>query len=430
MANIILTNSCNIKCPFCFASENNEQNLMVFDPLKSWKISSFIADKEFRFCGGEPTLTPRIADIAEAILDSGKSIMMMTNGIWSESFHHFIKSLPHKYQVQTSYLFNLLHPSFYKEDDFKKILSNLSIVNPMMTTLGFTIYKKDFEYQYLIDLAKKYQIKRLRWSVAAPNISNEIDSLELNFYEISEQLFEMYDLCNRMDIQLGGDCNYVQPCYFQKHQLIQLLISNNLKFGCSGGSPVDIGPDGMAWRCYGLYSILKKSIKDFTNEQQLERYFTRRVCLLNNMFAYKECKECPYWQKGCGGGCFVYRIKKAFKQNPSLNLFPIDNDNNILNCRPYRSRDLVIKEDGDLTKLYFRKKLVIDEDENTLAFLKEIDGNYSISDLIKLWKDNFSSYEGAVNTIKEKCRELFEKDYILINYDFGIESEERPKNQI
>lgn len=430
MANIILTNLCNIKCPFCFASENNEQNIDVFDSLKSWKISSFIGNQSFRFCGGEPTLTPGITDIAEAILESGKLITIMTNGIWPDSFHNFIKRIPDKYQVRISYLFNLLHPSFYKNNAYNKILSNLEIVNPLMTTLGFTIYKYDFEYQYLIDLAKEYKIKRLRWSVAAPNISNNIDSLEQYFYKISERICEMYDLCNHMDIQIDSDCNYVQPCYFQNQQLIKLLIENKLTFGCSEHSPVDIGPDGIAWRCYGLYSILKRNIKDFVDEQQLEKYFTRRVQLLNNLYAYKECKDCSYWQKGCDGGCFVYRIKKAFKQNPSIDLFPIDDDYHILKCRPYRSKYLILKEEGDLSKLYFKNELIIDEDENTLAFLKEINGNNSINDLIELWKNNFSSYEVAEKTIKEKCRELFEKDYILINYDYGIVPEERPNCQI
>ena len=426
MANIILTNRCNIKCPFCFASENSDQNLIYFDLLKSWKINSFI-DNEFRFCGGEPTLTPNITDIAEAILDSGKNIYMMTNGIWPESFHNFIKTMPYKYRVRISYLFNLLHPSFYKENDYEKILSNLAIVNPLKTALGITVYKKDFEYQYLLGVAKAYHIKRIRWSVAAPNISNRIDLLEPYFSIIAERLCEMYDLCNRMDIRLGSDCNYIQPCYFQQQQLAELLIKNNLKFGCSTGSPVDIGPDGMAWRCYGLYSILRKNSKDFTDEHQLERYFTRRVRLLNNMFAYKECKDCSYWQKGCDGGCFVYRIKKALKQNPSLNLFPIDDDKHILKCRPYRSKYLVLKENGDKTELYFKNDLEINIDENTLAFLKEVNGTYSIHDLIELWKNNFSSYEAAAETIKEKCRELFENDYILINYDYDIEPEERPK---
>ena len=83
-----------------------------------------------------------------------------------------------------------------------------------------------------------------------------------------------------------------------------------------------------------------------------------------------------------------------------------------------------------MTNLYFRNEMVVNEDENTVAFLKKINGNYSINDLIELWKNNFSSYDNAVDIIIETCRELFEKDYILINYEFDIEPEERPKEQI
>lgn len=426
MANIILTNSCNIRCPFCFASENNEQEAVVFDALKSWKISSFLTGKQFRFCGGEPSLTPNITEIADAILAADRNIMMMTNGIWPDTFRRYIEFLPYKYQVRFSYLFNILHPSFYKHEEFDKIQANLAIVNPQMTTLGFTIYKKDFDYQYLFDLAEKFQIKRLRWSVAAPNISNHIDFLEPEFHEIADRIYDMHELATQKDISLGGDCNYIQPCYYKPEQRAEMLVKNPMRFGCSGGSPVDIGPDGTAWRCYGLYSVLRKHIADFENERALEGYFTRRVRLLNNMYAYKECQDCSFWHKGCDGGCFVYRIKKAWQENPSLNLFPIDDDQDILRCRPYRSPDLVIKESDETTKVFRKEKLVIDEDENTISFLKEIDGQKSVGELIDLWINNFSSPESATRTVIDKCRELFEKDYIQINYDYRIEPKNRP----
>ena len=62
MANIIFTNKCNIRCPFCFASENTANATKTKDEFSIadvWDISSsFIGNGMFRFCGGEPTLNP------------------------------------------------------------------------------------------------------------------------------------------------------------------------------------------------------------------------------------------------------------------------------------------------------------------------------------------------------------------------------------
>ncbi|MCD7963759.1 MAG: radical SAM protein [Rikenellaceae bacterium] len=426
MANIILTNTCNIQCPFCFASENNEQKAVVFDPMKTWKISSFIGSKTFRFCGGEPSLTPNITEMTQALLNSGYNIMMMTNGVWPESFRNFMLKLPVKFQVRFSYLFNILHPSFYKNNELQKICDNISLVNPLMCTLGFTIYKEDFDYEYLFELAEKFGIKKIRWSVAAPNISNEVDRLESQFEKIAGLVYKMHKEGAARGLTVHGDCNYIQPCHYDKNELNDLLINHSLKFGCSNSSPVDIAPDGLAWRCYGLYSVLQKNISEFEGEKDMERYFTRRVQLLKNLYAYEECKECEYLKKGCDGGCFVYRIKKAYKQNPDLVLFPIDDDKSILDCRPFRNRHLALNTDKQSNKLYFREKLILDEDENMISFLQEIDGQKTIQELINMWKDNFSTYDAAVNTIVGKCRELFEKDYIQLNYDYKIKPESRP----
>ncbi len=428
MANIILTNTCNIKCPFCFASENNNLDDDSFDILKAWKISTFLTGKFFRFCGGEPSIHPDITKMMDALLSANSHILIMTNGIWPTTFADYIRSLPNKFLIKVRYLFNILEPSFYKKGQFKKICDHLEVINPQQASLGFTIYKDDFSYDYLLDLANRYQIKRIRWSVAAPNMANDLHTLEPKFSKISEQLYEFYMSCFDKGIEVSGDCNYIQPCFYNTNHLNEIMIRSKkyFPFSCSNVSPVDIGSKGMAWRCYGLYSVLRKNINGFQNENDLEKYFTRRVRLLENMYAYEECRQCDYWQQGCAGGCYVFRIKKAIKQNPSLILFPIDDDQEILKCRPYRDKNVLIKEYENSNMLFFNSILVADPDENTLSFLKEIDGQKTIADLIALWRDNFSSLESAQVSIIQKCRELFEADMIRINYDYAVQPEKRP----
>jgi hypothetical protein len=399
-----------------------------FDILKAWKISNFLTAKYFRFCGGEPSIHPDITQMMDTLLHANFNIMIMTNGIWPGTFADYIRNLPPEFLTKVNYLFNILEPSFYKNGQFKRIVSHLEIVNPQQTALGFTIYKDDFSFDYLLDLAKRFEIKKIRWSVAAPNLADDSYTLEPKYGNISKRLYELHLLCLTHGIEINGDCNYIQPCYYNGNHLNEILIrtKQNCSFSCSEASPVDIDANGVAWRCYGLYSVLRKNIDSFQKEHELEKYFTRRVRLLNNMYAYEECRQCNYWQQGCSGGCYVFRIKKAIKQNPSLVLFPIDDEREILKCRPYRDKNVLIKEYENLSILFFNNILIVDSDENTLSFLKEIDGQKTIADLITLWRKNFSSFENAQIAIIKKCRELFETDMIRINYDYDVLPEKHP----
>jgi sulfatase maturation enzyme AslB (radical SAM superfamily) len=435
MANIIFTNQCNIQCPFCFASENNtNQNSkpeMIFDAFKAWDISTFLGeDKDFRFCGGEPTLNPSIDKVLDILLKSKFSMTFMTNGLWPKKFKDYYKKLSNDNLLNIRFLFNILEPCLYKKNEYELLNNNLNMVLSQNSTLGFTIYKANFEYRYLVELANKYNIKRIRWSVAAPNLSNYSDSnsIEQFYHEIADRLYLFYKECFGENIAVNQDCNYIPPCYFDKNKLLDISLrsKHRIKFSCSGGSPVDIAADGTAWRCYGLYSVLRSNVKNFNNENELNRYFTRRVRLLDNLIPYEECRNCEYWKNGCNGGCYVFRVSRALKQNVNLVLFPIDDDIAIMQCSPYKRADLIIKENGDDYKILYNEKIIVNEDENTIEFLKEIDGKKTINDLIEKWKGNFSSYDNACSTIINKCRELFENDMIKINYDYKIKPENRP----
>ncbi|QQS51395.1 MAG: radical SAM protein [Bacteroidota bacterium] len=129
MANIIFTNKCNISCPFCFATENNEANKQSNDKFnisKAWSISTFINSKNFRFCGGEPTLNPEIKETMDSLLNGGYKLFFMTNGIWPSEFKSYYASLHDSQKLNISFLFNVLPPELYSQNQ-------LSILNSTLT---------------------------------------------------------------------------------------------------------------------------------------------------------------------------------------------------------------------------------------------------------------------------------------------------------
>jgi uncharacterized radical SAM superfamily Fe-S cluster-containing enzyme len=88
LANVDLTNRCNLTCPICFANANAagylyeptfEQLLATMQALRDQRP---VAGRIIQFSGGEPTIYPRFLDVLRAATDLGFShIQAATNGI-------------------------------------------------------------------------------------------------------------------------------------------------------------------------------------------------------------------------------------------------------------------------------------------------------------------------------------------------------------
>ena len=88
LANIDLTNRCNLRCPICFANANAQG--YIYEPtfeqvvamLRLLRDSRPVATRVVQFSGGEPTMHPRFLDCLAAARDMGFShIQIATNGI-------------------------------------------------------------------------------------------------------------------------------------------------------------------------------------------------------------------------------------------------------------------------------------------------------------------------------------------------------------
>jgi len=88
LANVDLTNRCNLRCPICFANANAAG--YVFEPdyetvvkmLKVLRAQRPVPTPAVQFSGGEPTIHPKFVDIIKAAKELGfAQIQAATNGI-------------------------------------------------------------------------------------------------------------------------------------------------------------------------------------------------------------------------------------------------------------------------------------------------------------------------------------------------------------
>lgn len=84
MAKVVLTDKCNLKCPYCIASDYVNQHGPGFITKDAFlEIIKFIAktDSSIGFFGGEPTIHPQFLEFVDLALGTtNKGITIFTNG--------------------------------------------------------------------------------------------------------------------------------------------------------------------------------------------------------------------------------------------------------------------------------------------------------------------------------------------------------------
>ena len=79
---IILTDACNFKCPYCRGVDEEHKGNMIYEEAK--RVVSLWADgglKNIRFSGGEPTVWKNLEDIVAYAKERGiERIALSTNG--------------------------------------------------------------------------------------------------------------------------------------------------------------------------------------------------------------------------------------------------------------------------------------------------------------------------------------------------------------
>jgi hypothetical protein len=349
VANLIITNACNLRCDFCFASEylageaDCATERMDLEELERQLV--FTGGEAARFCGGEPTTHPDFLAMLRLALDEpGRSVFMMTNGVWPDEVRAFIAALARRDARRLEVLINTLDAGQYTRRQRAQLEATLGALDPDTVTLGFTIDRPDYDYAHILDLAKRLGVRRVRFSVASPNVTDPGSWMldpERDYPRVAAVVHALFQDAARLRVQVHSDCGYLPPCVFTDEQLRDLEgLGERLKFSCEGAT--DIGPGGEAWRCYGLKSVVRANTADFEDSaalaDDLERQ-TRELVdprsiagvavgdepkvreLAEGRWLFDACAECGLRLDGtCAGGCYALRAVRSAKARSGTDL--------------------------------------------------------------------------------------------------------------
>ena len=329
MANIMLTSVCNLHCPYCFANEYVHQSSSEISTDHFLKAKEFILGDGTERCigliGGEPTTHSRFEDLLRMTIEDSRVqiVSVYTNAVFLDRFFHLVS------HPKVRMLINCNSPSDMGMTSFMRMRDNLDemIFRRLAReriTLGVNLYKPAFEYDFIMELLKRYQYSHVRISVAVPNLPDQRDCDPRDHFTACLPGLRLFlkELI-REGIVPSFDCNKIPQCVFSKEDLdefareartayekgkLKRKISISGKVNCS--PVVDITQDLVAVRCFGLSQYTKVPISQFACISDLKQYYLRTIdsFACNTVFS-QDCVNCYERLTGhCYGGCLAYKI--------------------------------------------------------------------------------------------------------------------------
>jgi hypothetical protein len=327
--NLLLTNICNLKCPYCFGKElirsrpsPRQSGTGCPDTEISWKnIKILVATlrkwgvSRIGLLGGEPTLHSRFKAIIDFLQENKFQLHVFTNGIIKKETVDFLAG-----KEGITYLLNHNHPDFYPTHSSP---SDPLVIDYFLSKcgknvlLGNNIYNKNFKGDFLIRTIKKFHLqKRIRLALANPICSpgsppkNEYLPLE-RYREVTPKLIRFSRTCALENIRLSFDCG-VPLCAFTKEEYGELYY-NGVSLPPAVCRPaIDIGTDLKVWRCFVTGKMYnEKKLTDFDNFQEIVDYFNRKFNQFQIIGGLDQCLHCQYMKRGrCQGGCIGHTLNQ------------------------------------------------------------------------------------------------------------------------
>jgi len=313
--NILLTDKCSNTCPYCFAKQKLEEDSKLNQmPLENYKkVLDFLRISKSRLVkllGGEPMLHSQIAEFINIVSgdDDFDAIVVFSGGIFDRSLAYLLAN------EKINVVLNTNHPSDYKDGKWDIFIKNLDYMISLGVdiTLGYNVYKTDFEYEFILDLLDYYKIKNLRWTIAVPMHSYQNLHVPFEDYQkMGNRLTEFLLRFADMGVQSRLDC-FVPLCTFRDSDYGKLIKTfPHMAKGGLCNPAIDVGPDLTVWRCFAISSYGNVKLEDFPNLRELTNFFKSSFDHYKWHIWPEKCEKCKYrLSRICQSSCLSFKVRE------------------------------------------------------------------------------------------------------------------------
>jgi len=311
---LLLTDSCNFRCPYCFIEDNfnTEKRTFMSEETAKTAIDYFYKNckgKELKiiFYGGEPTLNEEVL---------------------IKSIEHIRKNQPKDKKLQIGINTNGSNYTEELSEAFKKneVLVSISLDSfPEINDKTRINTKGEGQSTKILENTKNYIADGVNVSLSITINGHNIDYLPAFAKYICQELPEIKGVGFNLPLESKkGNPLFVDPEYtglqiynsfriFRKYGVYEDRVLRRLKHmigeniylkDCGAcGNQIAISPEGFAGPCHGLVGLKK----DFKNLENLDFYNDPTIKKWNSYSPVnrKECSDCPYMLI-CGNSCPYY----------------------------------------------------------------------------------------------------------------------------
>jgi MoaA/NifB/PqqE/SkfB family radical SAM enzyme len=316
MANVLLTTKCNLNCAYCFAQEKlGDDGKLAMSMSNVEKVIGFLnrsGHPVFRAMGGEPTLHPEFPRIVRMALESGMRVDVLSNATWPESYNSMFNRISSQ---RLFFLLNIDHPDRYLPKLGEKIERNLAAVAERgNVTLSFNVFQTQPRYEYILELARKYHVDKVRMSFSLPVVGTKNAYLKLEDYKsMAPFLVEFVRRAEELGVAVNMD-NAIPLCMFTYEQAGELFMKGvvDYKRNARCEPVIDIGPDLKVWSCFCLSKMWNRRLDEFQNLGEIQDYYRKAMSIYQGrLYPMDECYQCRYREQwGCQGGCLTFAVMR------------------------------------------------------------------------------------------------------------------------
>ncbi|WP_278246199.1 radical SAM/SPASM domain-containing protein [Clostridium polynesiense] len=360
MWRFFLTNTCNMKCSFCGAW--NQDNAGEFIDLEKVKEIILHASKKgyryISFSGGEPLQYKYIYDVIEYANNLGFFINLTTNGLLIDD--SFVKNIGNK-NVNTRISFHSLNKDLFNgitgresSDKVRESIQRLK-KEKIVFSIGATIFEDNInEVQALAQFALEEGAEYIRFTPVYRVYKGRNFNIDSIFFE--RLLFHIvkFALGNKKSLQ------YKKRTALYLSNFINIITTKQ----CAAGSDyyIAVNPDLNIVSCPVLphYSgSYTEKYSSFENIESLKGYYKNLLTkeLVSNLKG--QCRDCKY-KHTCKGGCISTKLEEQLSLEEEQPICLMKIVNNVLDKLSPREMEDIIS----YWKYQYDKKVMFNDDSS------------------------------------------------------------------
>lgn len=332
--NLLVTNLCNGKCPYCFAADTmygetgkareHEMSLENLSIALDYLANSD-PDGEIRLMGGEPTKHSRLGEVLSMIERKGlKKVVIFSNGIIDEKTRKVLR----EYRHLLTLVWNVNEPGLYPASVEKTIYASMREFEDVDSTLGFNIYRTDYDPAFALEILRTYpKIRKVRIGIAHPMGSESPLTPQKAVYikdypQVGRIVRDfVYAVARSPDFShvesVVLDCGYA-PCLWNKEDYAELKKIGifDMREEDSGCTPeiTDFSTELEVRPCFTKAEgqTPPRKATDFHTVEQAIAYNAVRYWIAREFLppASAKCETCEDRER-CFGGCGGERVLQA-----------------------------------------------------------------------------------------------------------------------